>query len=449
MRCKAKIDISIVSSSYSKNELSRCLNNKSYPIGEWGNNPLVVFIGKTGYGKSTTLNCLLGKDIFETDDIRSCTKESDYALLITNNKGIAFCDLPGIGETRDADKKYRNEYYQLIPKAACVVYFLRADQRDYERDIDLLKDLKARYNGLFKKIIFVMNFADKIEPINRGYSLTDKQIWNLWQKKQYFCKIIRPINHLNPNDIIHTAAPINLNTKKLLDAIINKVLDYDYASENTTNLYARLPQMDSEMLNVVNKARIGDSEALNDLGCFYSNKIGGYEGNAKAFQLFKLADAKGNLYARANLGICYYYGEGTAVDYSLAYNHFIVPANEGIAFAQKCLGDCFYYGKGVPKNYEKAFYWYNLSAEQGNPDGLCQLGECFFIEQRYSDAYWFYYKAAQQKHAYAQYCCGWCHEHGLGNNLRDMAEAIKWYKKAAKNGSTSAQQRLVELGRSW
>ncbi len=113
MRCKAKIDISIVSSSYSKNELSRCLNNKSYPIGEWGNNPLVVFIGKTGYGKSTTLNCLLGKDIFETDDIRSCTKESDYALLITNNKGIVFCDLPGIGETRDADTKYRNEYYQF------------------------------------------------------------------------------------------------------------------------------------------------------------------------------------------------------------------------------------------------------------------------------------------------------------------------------------------------
>ena len=35
----------------------------------------VMFIGKTGYGKSTTLNRIVGKDVFDTDDISSCTKE--------------------------------------------------------------------------------------------------------------------------------------------------------------------------------------------------------------------------------------------------------------------------------------------------------------------------------------------------------------------------------------
>lgn len=457
MRCKARIDFDTVQSSYSKNKLNDCLKSKCYPFGEWGNHPLVVFIGKTGYGKSTTINSLLGKNIFETDDICSCTRESDYALLTTNivpdYEGIVFCDMPGIGESEEVDTKYRNEYYQLIPNAACVVYVLRADQRDYERDLNLLKDLKARYNGLFKKIIFVMNFADKIEPINRGYSLSEKQIQNLWQKKQNFCKIINTLDNLSPHNIIHTAAPINLNTKKLLDTIINKVLDFGYLVTNSTDLFACLPQMDCEMLKIVNAARSGDSEAMNNLGCFYSNNIGGYEGNTKAFKLFKLADTKGSLYARANLGVCYYFGEGTAIDYIQAFNLFLKPAKEGIAFAQKWLGDCYYEGKGVSKNYVRAFLWYKRSADQGDSSAQCQLGECYFYghgtAQSYSDAYRFYIMAAKQNNAFAQYNCGWCHEYGLGNKRRDKAEAIKWYKKAAKNGSSSAQQRLNELGHHW
>lgn len=35
----------------------------------------VMFIGKTGYGKSTTLNKLVGSNVFETSDVSVCTKD--------------------------------------------------------------------------------------------------------------------------------------------------------------------------------------------------------------------------------------------------------------------------------------------------------------------------------------------------------------------------------------
>ena len=70
-----------------------------------------MFIGKSGYGKSSLINSIIGADAFQIDEVKACTKELDTALFRMGQDEktyLAFSDLPGVGESRMADIQYRN-----------------------------------------------------------------------------------------------------------------------------------------------------------------------------------------------------------------------------------------------------------------------------------------------------------------------------------------------------
>jgi small GTP-binding protein len=128
-----------------------------------------MFIGKTGYGKSTTLNNICGQELFKTDDIKSCTKtlfSAEYKIHSKKNHFFSLCDLPGIGESIQTDKIYTEYYDSMIEKSHCCVYVLRADQRDYSKDLEIIKPM-LKNKKQKKKLMLAINFADKIEPISR------------------------------------------------------------------------------------------------------------------------------------------------------------------------------------------------------------------------------------------------------------------------------------------
>ena len=52
-----------------------------------------------------------------------------------------------------------------------------------------------------------------------------------------------------------------------------------------------------------------------------------------------------------------------------------------------------------------------------------------------------YQKAAEQRHADAQYNLGYCYASGIGIG-RDYQKAVEWYQKAAKQGLAQAQNNL-------
>lgn len=160
---------------------------------QWNKNGLITYdiqgivIGKTGYGKSTTLNKIIGKNVFETSAINSTTLDMqcvDWLIDPYYNYYFSIADLPGIGQNNNVDKKHLEWYKRILGKSDFIIYILRADTRDYSYDIKTLEDLNIDEN----KLIFGLNFCDKIEPINRSISknITMEQKENIKKKLKLF-----------------------------------------------------------------------------------------------------------------------------------------------------------------------------------------------------------------------------------------------------------------------
>lgn len=179
----------------------------------------VIFIGKTGYGKSSTLNSIIGKNVFETSDVEACTKalySAEYHMNDYKPYYFSLCDLPGVGESKEADKQYYEWYRDILLKSHCVVYILRADQRDFAIDEILFKEM-FKNNEEKKKVIIALNFADKVEPINRNkeFLLTSQQIENINRKVDTISRLFG----MSKDNIIYYSAAENFNINNLISKV--------------------------------------------------------------------------------------------------------------------------------------------------------------------------------------------------------------------------------------
>lgn len=183
------------------------------------NDVQVLFIGKTGYGKSTAMNTIVGKSIFESSDVSACTRISQCADFYINddkNLYLSFGDLPGIGESTERDKEYLELYRNFLAVTSVVVYFLRADQRDFTVDLQAFQTVLGQ-NSLRDKVVIALNSADKIEPICRSENFhpSGEQKQNLNEK----CKIVSKLFEI-PNDrVIPISATEQWNFDSLMDAV--------------------------------------------------------------------------------------------------------------------------------------------------------------------------------------------------------------------------------------
>ena len=126
--------------------------------------PTIVLSGKTGCGKTSTINALWDKNL-ATNRVASCTK-FPAVMRITdkfNGKEIEFnlVDLPGIAESLEANSLYRDFYYQLINKASLLLCLTQADRRAYKQDqlfyTELISKDILRKN---QKVVLGINQAD-------------------------------------------------------------------------------------------------------------------------------------------------------------------------------------------------------------------------------------------------------------------------------------------------
>lgn len=187
----------------------------------------VIFIGQTGYGKSSLINKLIKKEVFETSDYQSCTKILQAAEFFLHHKmkheklayNLSFVDLPGIGESDKADEQYLQWYKDYIEESAVVVYLFRADKRDHTQDEFFFNHVldKKKVN----RLICVLSQADKIEPINRSSELSAIQKENL-DKKMIDIKSKSFLNFGNI-DMLYVSSQLNINVGELEDKIVQKL----------------------------------------------------------------------------------------------------------------------------------------------------------------------------------------------------------------------------------
>ncbi len=232
------------------------------------------------------------------------------------------------------------------------------------------------------------------------------------------------------------------------------------------------------------------------VGYCYSERKGTKRNIKEAVRLYAEAAEEGDVMAKNNLGVCYHAGDGVPQDYKMAAKLYTEAAEAGNKLAQCNLGACYAEGKGVTKNLSTAVKWYKKSALQGHPTAMRNLAECyrdgkgvtrnlsealnwckkaedvdnnsaytmFFkrdilkemndlgyqcyegnsVPKSPSLAYFWWKEAAEAGYAMAQYNLGWCYKTGY-HVAQNLADAKKWYQKAAAQGNQNAIDALKNM----
>jgi hypothetical protein len=210
-------------------------------------------------------------------------------------------------------------------------------------------------------------------------------------------------------------------------------------------------------------AEQGLAAAQINLGDCYADGRGVVEDKAEAVKWYRKAAEQGHAGAQNNLGLSYAHGDGIAEDKSEAAQWYHKAADQGHAIAQTSLGCCYQYGTGVSADDVEAVNWYRKAAEQGRADAQWMLGQCYAngegVAEDKAEAVKWYRMAAEQGNAYAvtrlrdtaelgnveaQCALAECYDNGRGV-ATDKSEAVKWYRKAAKQGNADGVMRLCEM----
>lgn len=160
----------------------------------------VVFLGKSGYGKSSIINAMVGRRFMETSDVAACTRVvQSVEYQLRPGHYLSFADLPGLGESQVRDDEYLEIYRTILRKSDVAVYLVRADNRDFSIDQRTFDGL-FQQNGQREKVIMVINGCDKIAPIHRqaGREPSPLQQENIERKIGDLRSVFPGIEHIVP-----------------------------------------------------------------------------------------------------------------------------------------------------------------------------------------------------------------------------------------------------------
>ncbi len=128
-----------------------------------------LLVGRTGVGKSSTVNSLMGQDVAPTDAYQPMTSTVQPYPHTINGVKFTLVDTPGLCDELEEQGKDK-EYLDLIQASVNAIdslwYVTRLDDArvssDEKRGIKILSE--ALGEGIWKHAVLIFTFAGKVEP---------------------------------------------------------------------------------------------------------------------------------------------------------------------------------------------------------------------------------------------------------------------------------------------
>jgi small GTP-binding protein len=126
--------------------------------------PKIAIIGKTGVGKSSTINALFGTGL-AISHTKSCTQLEEAVTVNRGSKNLIVFDMPGLLEDIDADEIHKETYARVIPQCDVAVWILDAADRAIAEDQKMLRDVVGPAKpALLDRLVIGLNKVDEVQP---------------------------------------------------------------------------------------------------------------------------------------------------------------------------------------------------------------------------------------------------------------------------------------------
>ena len=134
--------------------------------------------------------------------------------------------------------------------------------------------------------------------------------------------------------------------------------------------------------------------------------------------------------------------------YDEAEHWWSTAAEQGDISAQIRLGREYFNGYGLKQDYEKAMYWWKKAAEKGDQEAAYLVGYSYYkgdcVKKDLEEGMKWLKQAAASGYSEAKYLVAMCYENGWGTE-KDMGKAKMWYGSAASQGHEAARRRYEAI----
>jgi predicted GTPase len=109
--------------------------------------PKIAIFGKTGVGKTTTVNSLFNANWKTSHNVVGTTEAQVKVFDLLSGGSLEVVDLPGYGRSISEDREYDKIYQDLIPSCDLVFLIIQATARDFADDEEMIVKVSSWLNA--------------------------------------------------------------------------------------------------------------------------------------------------------------------------------------------------------------------------------------------------------------------------------------------------------------